>query len=101
MDNKILVTRSSMPTIDEYIEEIRSIWDSHWLTNMGEKHKKLQAELEEYLRIPHVTLYTNGHLALKPFVEQHIHLPTHLHGSNKFPFLQHLLLEEVLDNLPL
>lgn len=48
MDNKILVTRSSMPTLDEYIEEIRSIWDSHWLTNMGVKHKQLQAQLEEF-----------------------------------------------------
>ena len=45
MDNKILVTRSSMPTLDEYVEEIRSIWDSHWLTNMGVKHKQLQAQL--------------------------------------------------------
>ena len=35
-DSKILVTRSSMPSMEEYIEEIRSIWDSHWLTNMGE-----------------------------------------------------------------
>ena len=61
----ILVTRSSMPSLDEYVEEIRSIWDSHWLTNMGEKHKKLQAELEKYLGIPHVALYTNGHLALE------------------------------------
>ena len=49
MDNKILVTRSSMPTLDEYVEEIRSIWDSHWLTNMGVKHKQLQAQLEEFL----------------------------------------------------
>lgn len=42
MDNKILVTRSSMPSLDEYVEEIRSLWDSHWLTNMGAKHKQLQ-----------------------------------------------------------
>ena len=34
---KILVTRSSMPLLEEYIDEIRSIWDTHWLTNMGEK----------------------------------------------------------------
>lgn len=61
----ILVTRSSMPSLDEYVEEIRPIWDSHWMTNMGEKHKKLQAELEKYLGIPHVALYTNGHLALE------------------------------------
>ena len=65
MDNKILVTRSSMPTLDEYVEEIRSIWDSHWLTNMGVKHRQLQSELEEYLGIPHVALYTNGHLTLE------------------------------------
>jgi len=65
MDNKILVTRSSMPTLDEYVEEIRSIWDSHWLTNMGVKHKQLQAQLEEFLEVPHVALYTNGHLALE------------------------------------
>lgn len=66
MDNNILVTRSSMPALDEYIEEIRPIWESHWLTNMGVKHKQLQAELEEYLGVPHMALYTNnGHLALE------------------------------------
>lgn len=61
----ILVTRSSMPTYEEYCEEIKELWDSHWLTNMGVKHKKLQVELEKYLNVPHVTLYTNGHLALE------------------------------------
>lgn len=62
---EILVTRSSMPNMEEYVEEIRPLWDSHWLTNMGEKHKELQKILEEYLDVPHVTLYTNGHLALE------------------------------------
>lgn len=61
----ILVTRSSMPTYEEYCEEIKDIWDSHWLTNMGTKHKELEKNLEEYLEVPHVTLYTNGHLALE------------------------------------
>jgi len=61
----INVTRSSMPDFDEYCEEIRKIWDSHWLTNMGVEHKQLQAELEKYLDCPHVVLYTNGHLALE------------------------------------
>lgn len=61
----ILVTRSSMPTYEEYCEEIKELWESHWLTNMGVKHKKLQVELEKYLNVPHVTLYTNGHLALE------------------------------------
>lgn len=61
----INVTRSSMPTYEEYCEEIKELWDSHWLTNMGVKHKQLQAELEKYLDVAHVTLYTNGHLALE------------------------------------
>lgn len=56
MDKKILVTRSSMPTLEEYIEEIKPIWDTHWLTNMGVKHKQLQKELEEYLQVPHVKI---------------------------------------------
>ena len=63
--NNILVTKSSMPPFDEYCDEIKDIWDSHWLTNMGSKHKELQKELEKYLGIPHVALYTNGHLALE------------------------------------
>ena len=62
---RINVTRSSMPLFEEYCEEIKDLWDSHWLTNMGEKHHKLQAGLEAFLNIPHVTLYTNGHLALE------------------------------------
>ena len=61
----ILVTRSSMPSYEEYCQEIRELWDSHWLTNMGPKHKELQEKLEQFLGIPHVTLYTNGHLALE------------------------------------
>ena len=65
MDKAILVTRSSMPTFEEYCEEIKELWDSHWLTNMGVKHKQLQAELETMLGVSHVTLYTNGHLALE------------------------------------
>lgn len=65
MKKNILVTRSSMPNLQEYVEEISSIWDNHWLTNMGIKHEKLQKMLEEYLNVSHVALYTNGHLALE------------------------------------
>ena len=61
----INVTQSSMPDFEEYCEEIKELWDSHWLTNMGVKHKTLQTELEKYLDAPHVILYTNGHLALE------------------------------------
>ena len=62
---KINVTRSSMPSWEEYCEEIKELWDSHWLTNMGVKHNQFQVMLEEKLHVPHVALYTNGHLALE------------------------------------
>lgn len=62
---KILVTRSSMPDIDEYIEEIKSIWNTRWLTNMGSKHQKLQEELLEYLKVQKIDLLTNGHMAIE------------------------------------
>ncbi len=64
----INVTRSSMPSYEEFCEEIKELWESHWLTNMGKKHRQLQAELEEYLHTPHLTLYTNGHLALENII---------------------------------
>ena len=65
MDKKILVTKSFLPPFEEYAEEIRELWDTRWLTNMGSKHVQLQHELEAFLGVPHVTLYTNGHLALE------------------------------------
>ena len=69
MAGLINVTRSSMPSFEEYSEEIKELWDSRWLTNMGVKHQQLQAKLEEYLDVPHVTLFTNGHIALETVIE--------------------------------
>lgn len=63
--NRILVTKSSMPTMEEYIHEIEGIWDSHWLTNMGEKHQKLQELLKEYMCVNNLELLVNGHMALE------------------------------------
>lgn len=54
-----------MPDIEEYINEIKDIWENHWLTNMGPKHRKLQKELKEYLEVENVELLTNGHMALE------------------------------------
>ncbi len=65
MDNQILVTRSSMPEIDEYMNEIKEMWDTHWLTNMGPKHKQLQSELCNYMRVENIDLFTNGHMAIE------------------------------------
>lgn len=69
MNEVINVTRSSMPPFEEYCEEIRDIWESRWLTNMGVKHQALEAALKDYLNTPHVTLFTNGHLALENIIE--------------------------------
>lgn len=54
-----------MPDFDEYINEIRELWDTHHLTNNGVKHMELQSMLGEYLDVSHVTLFTNGHVALE------------------------------------
>ncbi|WP_346663332.1 DegT/DnrJ/EryC1/StrS family aminotransferase [uncultured Merdimonas sp.] len=65
MDNPILVTRSSMPELDEYMNEIADLWESHWLTNMGPKHKLLQDELKKFMEVENIDLLTNGHMALE------------------------------------
>lgn len=65
MNKSIFVTRPSMPSYEEYCKEIKELWNTKWLTNMGKKHIKFQHELESFLEVPHVTLYTNGHLALE------------------------------------
>ncbi len=67
--DKILVTRSSMPEFEEYVEEIRDLWESHWLTNMGEKHVRLERELAEYLKVDNVSLFSNGHMALELLIQ--------------------------------
>ena len=65
MSKTINVTRSSMPGYEEYCQEIKELWDSRWLTNMGAKHRQLEADLKNYLHTPNVTLFANGHLALE------------------------------------
>ncbi|MBP3382176.1 MAG: DegT/DnrJ/EryC1/StrS family aminotransferase [Clostridia bacterium] len=69
MDKKVLVTRSSMPPIEEYVEEIRSLWDTRWLTNSGAKHQELETKLCEYFGVSNVALCVNGHLALECILE--------------------------------
>ncbi len=63
--SKILVTQSSMPEFDDYINEIKDIWETRWLTNMGSKHQRLQTQLKEYLGVENIDLLTNGHMALE------------------------------------
>lgn len=65
MNKTINVTRSFMPPLEEYVEEIRPMWESHWLTNMGEKHRTLEKELKRYLKVSEISLMANGHMALE------------------------------------
>lgn len=65
MPDDIFVTRSTLPPLEEYLREITPLWDSHWITNMGEKHNLLQAELERVLKVQYLSLFTNGHMALE------------------------------------
>lgn len=64
----ILVTKSSMPDFEEYIEEIRELWESHWLTNKGEKHTVFQNLLTNYFN-RNVSLVVNGHCALEVAIQ--------------------------------
>lgn len=65
MRDRILVTKAVLPEMEEYIDEIREIWDTHWLTNMGQKHRALQERLKEYLEVDNIDLMVNGHMALE------------------------------------
>ena len=69
MDEKILVTRSSMTSYEEYIDAIKPLWESHWITNMGVYHKQFEKELKEYLDVPEVSLMVNGHMALEMTIQ--------------------------------
>lgn len=65
MDKKtITVTSPLLPNLDEFQEMLKEIWDSKWITNNGSFHKKLEAALAEYLKVPYVSLFTNGTLPL-------------------------------------
>lgn len=61
----IQVTQSSMPKLEEFSEEISDLWESQWLTNMGVKHNQLEMKLKEFLKTSHLSLFSNGHLALE------------------------------------
>lgn len=69
MEKNIPVTRSSMPDFEEYCEEIKKMWDSRWLSNRGEIHRDFETKLIDYLGVPHVALFGNGHLALEVMLQ--------------------------------
>ena len=65
----IYVTRPSIPSLEEFVEEIRPIFETHQLTNMGPIYHKLQSQLTEYLGVPNLSLFVNGHMALEMAIQ--------------------------------
>ena len=63
-DDIVTVTSPLLPNLDEFQVMLKQIWDSKWITNNGSFHKQLEKELAEYLKVPYVSLFTNGTLPL-------------------------------------
>lgn len=64
MDKIITVTSPLLPNLDDFTAELKKIWDSKWITNNGSYHRELEKELAAYLKVPYVSLFTNGTLPL-------------------------------------
>lgn len=60
----ITVTSPLLPNLDEFNEMLKEIWASKWITNMGQFHKQLEQALCKYLKVPYISLFTNGTLPL-------------------------------------
>lgn len=63
-NNQITVTSPLLPDLEEFHALLKEIWDSKWITNNGSFHKQLEKELAEYLKVPYLSLFTNGTLPL-------------------------------------
>ena len=63
-EKQITVTAPLLPDLDEFNTLLKEIWDSKWITNNGSFHKQLEKELAEYLKVPYISLFTNGTLPL-------------------------------------
>ena len=65
MENKLItVTSPLLPNLDDFNEMLKQIWESKWITNNGSFHKQLEKELAAYLKVPYISLFTNGTLPL-------------------------------------
>lgn len=69
MNDHIFLTRSSLPLFEEYVDEIKSMWDTHWITTMGPKHNQFEEKLQAYLEADNVSVFVNGHNALELIIQ--------------------------------
>jgi len=64
-ENKLItVTSPLLPDLADFNALLKEIWDSKWITNNGSFHKQLEKELAAYLKVPYISLFTNGTLPL-------------------------------------
>ncbi len=63
-NNIITVTSPLLPDLDAFHELLKQIWGSKWITNNGAFHQRLEKALADYLKVPYVSLFTNGTLPL-------------------------------------
>lgn len=61
---QITVTSPLLPDREEFNRLLSEIWDSKWITNNGRFHRQLEKELADYLKVPYISLFTNGTLPL-------------------------------------
>ena len=66
--DRICVTKASMPPYEEYVNAIKPLWESCWITNMGKYHKELEIRLKEYLKVSELSLMVNGHMSLEMII---------------------------------
>ena len=64
MNNPITVTSPLLPDLEDFNQYLKEIWDSKWITNNGSFHQRLEKALCEYLKVPYISLFTNGTLPL-------------------------------------
>lgn len=65
MDNKLITVSSPLlPSLEEFIPYLQDIWNRKWITNNGSYHQELEQALCEYLKVPYISLFTNGTLPL-------------------------------------
>lgn len=65
----INITQAVLPEIESYFEQLKTVWESHWMTSKGQLHQELENKLKAYLGVEHASLFVNGHLALESILE--------------------------------
>lgn len=64
MQKQITVTTPLLPDLDEFSKMLKEVWERKWITNNGHFHQRLEEALCEYLKVPYISLFTNGTLPL-------------------------------------